>query len=149
MFDDILVPIDGSDGSDRAVARAIELATQSSARIHVLTVVETERLAVGPDAGAVYDEFVGSIQDSGQRVVDDVVERVTAAGVDCADGLVRIGVPHQQIVKYVDEAGIDCIVMGTHGRSGVTRYLLGSVTENVVRTASIPVLTVPRAPDEE
>jgi nucleotide-binding universal stress UspA family protein len=56
--------------------------------------------------------------------------------------VLRQGAPHTTILEYADEADVDLIVMGTHGRSGIHRYLLGSVTERVVRTADAPVLTV-------
>jgi len=55
---------------------------------------------------------------------------------------VRTGAPYERILDYADQEGADMVVMGTHGRTGVDRYLLGSVTEKVVRTADIPVLTV-------
>jgi nucleotide-binding universal stress UspA family protein len=76
-----------------------------------------------------------------------VIQQAEAAGVDTIEGVVAQGAPHRAILDYVDEQDIDLIVMGTHGRTGLDRYLLGSVTEKVVRLSDAPVLTV-RMPAE-
>jgi nucleotide-binding universal stress UspA family protein len=76
-----------------------------------------------------------------------VIQQAEAAGVNTIEGVVAQGAPHQAILDYVDEHDIDLVVMGTHGRTGLDRYLLGSVTEKVVRLSDAPVLTV-RMPAE-
>jgi nucleotide-binding universal stress UspA family protein len=71
-----------------------------------------------------------------------VIHQAEEAGVDAVEASVAQGTPHQAILEYVDYHDIDLVVMGTHGRTGLDRYLMGSVTENVVRLSDAPVLTV-------
>lgn len=148
MFETILVPVDGSEGSERAIDRAVDLASRYDAGIQVLSVVEVDSLAGPGDASAVYDEFVGSVEASAQRLVDDAITRIADAGVDHVDGDVAVGVPATRIRAAIDEHDADCVVLGTHGRSGLSRVLIGSVAEKVVRTSPVPVLTVPLQGDE-
>jgi len=143
MYESILVPTDGSAGSSAALAEAIELAGQFDATIHSLNVVDIG--AIQPEAGAV--DLVESFERMGEESTEAAVTRARDAGVD-ATGSVRTGSPHRAILEYADEHGIDLVVMGTHGRTGLERYLLGSVTEKVVRTSDVPVLTV-RADESE
>ena len=137
MYREILVPTDGSRGSLEAADHAIDLATTVDAGVHALYVVQT---AVGTDAdmAGVYEAF----EEVGQDAVDAVVERAESAGVSTVVGSLAYGSPHEAIREYADEHDIGLIVMGTHGRTGLDRYLIGSVTEKVVRTADVPVLTV-------
>lgn len=137
MYHQILVPTDGSERSDRAVDHAIGLAKAFDADLHTLYVVETD-LVADTGLGAVTD----ALEAVGDDAVAEVVEEANEAGVTAVTGTVSRGTPHRAILDYVDEHDIDLLVMGTHGRTGVSRYLLGSVTEKVVRVADIPVLTV-------
>lgn len=137
MYHQILVPTDGSERSDQAVDHAIELATAVDADLHTLYVVETD-LVADTGLGAVTD----ALEAVGDDAVAEVVEKAKAAGIPTVSGSVTRGTPHRAILDYVNEHDIDLLVMGTHGRTGVSRYLLGSVTEKVVRVAPIPVLTV-------
>lgn len=143
MYDSVLVPTDGSPGSDRAAEEAIELAKCFDATIHALYVVDTTAIPSTADGGMVTDVMRRSGRTAAQRIVD----MATAAGVDAADPVVRSGVVHRQIVDYADEHDVGLIVMGTHGRSGLDRFLLGSVTEKVIRASQVPVLTVHTAPE--
>ena len=137
MYDRILLPTDGSDASDRAVEQAVGLARETSAELHVLFVVEDI-----PYAPEMMDDTVGEeLQGIGEEAIAAIEARADEAGVDVVSAI-RKGAPHSAILEYADGEGVDAIVMGTHGRSGLDRYLLGSVTERVVRTADVPVLTV-------
>ncbi|MEA5387198.1 universal stress protein [Haloarculaceae archaeon H-GB11] len=138
MYDSVLVPTDGSDGSERAVEHAVDLATQYDATLHTLYVVESTRLSGLSDSDGVLE----SLEDAGRRAVDEVVSLAHAEDVDSIEASVARGVPHEAILTYVDDRDIDLVVMGTHGRSGLSKDLLGSVTEKIVRSASVPVLTV-------
>jgi nucleotide-binding universal stress UspA family protein len=144
MYDNILVPTDGSAASEGAVDHAIELAKQYDATLHALYVVDTgaySSMEVGSDI------VIEALQEEGNQAVDRVANRAEDAGV-AVETSVRTGIAHRSIVEYVSEEGIDLVVMGTHGRTGVGRFLLGSVAEKVVRTADAPVMTV-RADEEE
>ena len=137
MYDRILLPTDGSDASDRAVEQAVGLARETGAELHVLFVVEDI-----PYAPEMMDDTVEEeLQGIGEEAIAAIEARADEAGVDVVSAI-RKGAPHSAIFEYADGEGVDAIVMGTHGRSGLDRYLLGSVTERVVRTADVPVLTV-------
>jgi nucleotide-binding universal stress UspA family protein len=142
MYDRILLPTDGSECAARAADHAIELATRYDADLLVLSVVNPASL--GPDvrATAILEELEARAEEHVEAVVAEAVEQ----GVPSATGEVRRGTPHSVILEFVADHDVDVVVMGTHGRTGLDRYLLGSVTERVVRSADVPVLTV-RQPD--
>ncbi|MFB6092911.1 MAG: universal stress protein [Haloquadratum sp.] len=138
MYDNILVPTDGSPATDAAIDHAIELAEQYDATLHALYVVDTgaySSLEMGSEIVA------EALEDEGSQAVEDVKSRADAAGVD-VETSVETGVAHRNILDYVDDHDVDLVVMGTHGRTGVGRFLLGSVAEKVVRGSAVPVMTV-------
>ncbi|WP_254545115.1 universal stress protein [Halomarina pelagica] len=137
MYDRILFPTDGSEGADEALDYALSLAELSDATVHVLYVADTNRDSLAVLGG----EVVDALEEEGERVVSEVVETAEARGVGVVGEVVQ-GEPHPSILDYAEREGVDLIVMATHGRRGLDRYLLGSVTEKIVRTASVPVLTV-------
>ncbi|WP_280536591.1 universal stress protein [Halopenitus sp. POP-27] len=138
MYDQILVPTDGSPAADAAIDHAIDLAKQYDARIHALYVVDGSAYST-LEAGS--EIVVGALESEGEEATDRVAETAADAGVEAVTSVVN-GTAYRTISEYVDDNAIDLIVMGTHGRQGLDRYLLGSVTERVVRTADVPVLTV-------
>jgi Universal stress protein UspA and related nucleotide-binding proteins len=137
MYDQILVPTDGSDGTRGAAEHAIDLATTYNAALHTVYVVDTN---VGIDASV--PGTLSALEEAGENAIDEVTQQAASAGVDTIEGVVAQGAPHQAVLDYVDQHDIDLVVMGTHGRTGLDRYLLGSVTEKVVRLSDVPVLTV-------
>ncbi len=143
-FEEILVPTDGSDPADRAVDLAAALAAATGARLHAVNVVDLGVVWGEADTGRV----VEVLDDAGQQTVDEVTDRAADAGVDRVETAVLHGTPHHEIVDYAADHDTDLVVIGTHGRSGLERYLLGSVAERVVRLSGVPVLTVQgAAPD--
>ena len=137
MYERILLPTDGSEGNNRAVRQAIDLAAETGAELHVLFVVEEM-----PYAPEMMDDRVEArLREIGEEAIEDIRTRTEDAGVELRTAIEE-GVPHRSILECVDAEDVDLIVMGTQGRSGLDRYLLGSVTERVVRGADIPVLTV-------
>jgi nucleotide-binding universal stress UspA family protein len=136
-LDAILVPTDGSDCSEAAAAHAVDLALAADAALHVVHVVDAGVLPMD-GSGAVFDE----LQRAGQRALDSVVERAERAGVSTIRASVLSGTPYRAITDYADAEDVALVVMGTHGRTGFDRYLLGSVAERVVRLSNRPVLTV-------
>lgn len=141
----ILVPVDFSDSSEHALDYAVELAGKLDAKVHLLNVIGIPALGV-PELGLAL----------AAPVIDDVVKGNQAALDKLADSrrklasigevTLRVGDARDLILQVCEEIHADLIVMGTHGRRGVMRALLGSVAENVVRTAPCPVLTI-RAPN--
>ena len=139
MYDAILVPTDGSEGVDRTLDHALEMANNHDATIHALYVIDRRfELAADEDR----DDLIARLTERGEAAVATVAERAEAAGVDAVTD-VREGVPYKTILGYADEVAVDVITMGTHGRTGRDRLAhLGSVTERVVENATVPVFVV-------
>lgn len=146
MYDRILVPTDGSEGVERAIDEAVELATAVGATIHALYVVDQRGYSTLPDTKWLTIEE--ALENEGEAAVETVAERAVRAGVD-VETAVTNGIPHRTILEYAADHGIGAIVMGTHGRSGLEHFLVGSVTEKVIRSADIPVLVVRLQADDE
>jgi len=142
-LDSILVPTDGSAGAAAAAAHAVDLALATGAALHVVHVVDIGVLPTD-GSGAVLDE----LQRAGRQALDSVVERAERADVSTIRASVLSGTPYRAITDYADAEAVDLVVMGTHGRTGMDRYLLGSVAERVVRLTDRPVLTLGDDPDD-
>lgn len=137
-LESVLVPTDGSAGAAAAADHAIGLAGAAEAALHIVHVVDSSSLHGAVDVASVFE----ALEEAGQQAVDEIVERAEAADLRSIEASVLAGIPSSAIVEYADERDVDCIVMGTHGRTGLDRYLLGSVTERVVRLADVPVISV-------
>ena len=145
MYDAILVPTDGSPAAERAIDHAIEFATTFDATVHALYVVD---VALYSSLEAGVDAVIDALEREGEEAVAEIETQCSEAGVD-SESAVLVGTVHRAIEEYVAEHDIDLVVMGTHGRRGVERFLLGSVTERTVRTSPVPVLTVSGNDDED
>ena len=141
MFERILIPVDGSEPARDAAQLGIDLAVEHGATVHGLYVVEPVTVAEG-GAG----QIIESMQETGQEIVSELAEQAEAKGLSVETD-VKTGVAHREILEYAEANDIDLMVVGTHGRTGIGRYLLGSVTEKIVRLSDVPVLTV--RPDED
>jgi nucleotide-binding universal stress UspA family protein len=141
-YDDILLPTDGSKGAEVAIEWGIGLASVYDAMLHSVYSVESGTFGSTGGALAIYE----AIKSYGRNALETVRERSEDAGVNVATNL-GSGPPAEVIGSYAEDHEIDLIVMGTHGRSGVERYLIGSVTENVLRSTDQPVCTVPMPED--
>ncbi|WP_276271945.1 universal stress protein [Haloarcula litorea] len=139
MYDTILLPTDGSDGMDTVTEHGLTLADRFDAEIHVLHVVDDRAYASVPDDAR--DRIRETLEADAEDATKAVAERSLEAEIPVVREI-RWGNPPASIIAYTRENEVDLIVMGTHGRSGYERYLLGSVAEKVVRAASVPVLTV-------
>jgi nucleotide-binding universal stress UspA family protein len=118
----------------------VSLAVETEATLHVISVVDTADLDLFTDADV--DAVDAVLRGAAEDAVADAAERAEAAGVEVVRA-VRAGVPHREICAYADEIGADVVVVGTHGRAGLSRALLGSVAARVVRGSPVPVLVVP------
>ena len=141
MDDAIVVPTDGSDSARRAVDHAVDLAARSGATVHAVSVVDATKLGPFTPSDVALSEIRSSLQSAATEATEAVARRCGEAGVVCVTA-VRVGIPHEAIVAYADDGEASLVVMGTHGRTGLPRAILGSVTERVIRTSDVPVLTV-------
>jgi nucleotide-binding universal stress UspA family protein len=142
-FRRIVHPSDFSSASRPAFRKAVELA--KSHRSQLLVVHVLSMLPVIPDgymAPSVWDDLEQGQRATAQRQLRGLVAKAKAAGARASGVLIDLGVTHEQIVRFARARHADLIVMGTHGRSGLTRALLGSVASRVLATAGCPVLTV-------
>lgn len=137
----ILVPTDLSEGAEQALDYACELARTLDATVHLLNVIGIPILGV-PELGvALTSTMIDSLIADNQAALDAAVAK-RAGQARFGEVMLRTGDARDLINHAAKEIGADLIVMGTHGRRGVTRALLGSIAETVVRSAPCPVLTV-------
>ncbi|SER44442.1 universal stress protein [Natrinema salaciae] len=138
-YESVLVPTDGSEHATVALQLGADVANRTGATLHLLSVLE--------------DQLLGSIADETERenraesLLTDAESTAIDTGVDDIVTTIESGSVPKQITAYADGTGIDLVVMGTHGRTGLDERFLGSVTERVIRTASVPVLTTNQSPE--
>ncbi|MFW6000366.1 MAG: universal stress protein [Halorubrum sp.] len=140
LYDRILVPTDGSSEGELAVCHALDLAAVHGASVRAIYVVDTARYA-GMPMETTWEGVGDLLYDDGDAALETVRELAADRDVDVETAVVE-GSPSRKIITHAEEAGCDLVVMGTHGRGGIDRLLLGSVAEKVVRGSSVPVLTV-------
>lgn len=143
MYDTIILPTDGSDDALSAAEHGLALARRYGATVHVITVIDVQRAAGLFSAGGIDQEFVDRLEAAGEERVR-AIESIAAAGDDVRSAVVRgppWKAPSVGILEYAADHDADLIAMGTQGRTGLRRVLAGSVTEQVVRLADVPVLT--------
>jgi universal stress protein A len=137
----ILVPIDFSHGAEAALDYAVELAGKLDAKVHLLNVIGIPALGV-PELGiALTSSVIEQLIADNQAGLERLAASRRATG-RIGDVVLKTGDARDVINQTATELGVGMIVMGTHGRRGLSRALLGSVAESVVRTAVVPVLTV-------
>jgi len=154
MYGEILYPTDGSEGAEAALDDVRNLAELYDATVHMLFVVDTTRegFGLGTDphgestSGMVGDpnrstgqEFRTMVEEKGKQLVTVVADQLK--GIKTTTTVLG-GNPHQVILDYAERNDIDMIVMGTHGQTGLERYLISTVTEKVVRLSETPVMTI-------
>ena len=154
MYTRILVPLDGSDLAEKALARAQGLASAFGSSIHLLQVVSRRaEMEAGRWAGMTSPQAAEYSVDMARRAIEAEIARgreyvegiatqLTGAGIT-AQAAIREGAADEKIIEYAKEQEIDLIVMSTHGYGGLRRFLLGSVTDRVVRSSDVPVLVLP------
>lgn len=136
----ILVATDFSETSEQALDYAVALATKLGAKLYLINAISLPSFGVVPELGvAATSTMIEGIVADNQRSLDKVVAAKAPVKIH---PVMRTGDPRDLIVDTASEVGADLIVMGTHGRRGVTRALLGSVAEGVLRHAPCPVLTI-------
>jgi nucleotide-binding universal stress UspA family protein len=144
MYERILLPYDGSDGAEAILHHASEIAHRHDATVQVLYVADTTRDSVTVVDGQVVDALVRE----GEDIVEEAGKTLATLGVEYETDVLQ-GNPAPTITDYAEQYEFDLVVMATRGREGVSRHLLGSVSEKVVRLSSVPVLTARMQPDEQ
>lgn len=135
-WSNILVATDGSKNSESAIEHAIAVAHEKRSRITAISVVQTdeEMIALAP-------EHIQTLVEKSLKYLEEIKKRCNEKGV-AVETFVREGEPHDQIIRLADEVGATLIIMGTHGRKGIKRLLMGSVTERTIGYARCPVLII-------
>jgi nucleotide-binding universal stress UspA family protein len=144
MYAHILVPIDGSRVAERGLDEAIALARQLGSTLHVLHVIDTRLLIAAAPRYAPAEQLIEDWRIAGERLVPEAVDRARSRGV-AAEGRVRCEPGfevHEVILQGAHATAAELIVMGTHGRRGLTRLTLGSDAELVLRESPVPVLLI-------
>lgn len=146
MYQNILVATDGSDAAARALDQALALAKLLGSKVTVMTVTEPSAL-IGAGyagiAGTIVDpipELIQALDEAAKALLADASKKAEAAGVAVTTSVVPDSFPAEGIASKATEIGADLIVMGSHGRRGLGRLLLGSQTSNVLAHSKIPVL---------
>ena len=145
-FQKILCPIDFSSGSQTAMSVAVRLAWESDAELILVHAWHVPTPAF-PIEYTFPSQTLDLLREDAQRGLDAAVRDAAALGAKRVSSMLLTGVPWRAIIDALDDRTFDLVVIGTHGRTGVGRILLGSVTEKVVRHSPCPVLTV--RPDSE
>ncbi len=150
MYQNILVPVDGSATSMRGLDQAIAMARLTNGRIRLMHIVDELSFALATDAYASYvGDWLSVLRANGARLLQECLQKVEAADIS-VDTVLRDnldGSVHELVTKEAATWPADLIVLGTHGRRGAKRLFLGSSAENILRTAPVPVLLV-RAPED-
>ncbi len=143
----ILVPVDVAGGARAAVELATTMAKAFDATVELFHVGQPPpllptQLLVRPEPGAVPTAAADVARSMAAAQLDELAKRIRDAGVKEVRRHVGVGDPAHDIVELAQSGGFDLVVMGTHGRTGLSHALLGSVAEKVVRRSPCPVLTV-------
>jgi len=142
IFNRLLIPVDGSKGSLKAARFALRLALRDNCEVVAVHVVDEENVEdLARYADRPVEEIRGRMLSCGERYVEEVRELARRQGVRLV-GEIRVGIPHRTLLALVAEVDADLIVMGTVGRKGPRRVLIGSVTERVIEQSPVPVLVV-------
>lgn len=142
FYRNIVIATDGSENTQRAISYGIEIAKLSGATVHALYVVDTSAFSSIPmssDGG--WEAMFEILRKEGEKAVSAVKYQGETAGVDVRE-VIWEGNPSNMILEFAENNNIDLIVMGTLGKTGLDRFLLGSVAEKVVRSSTVPVMVV-------
>jgi len=144
MYKKILVPVDGSDASRVGLEEALKLANGLQAKVCLVHGVNEMFMPAVNFSGMYVDDFIKSLRESGNAILEDAKARARKVGVEPEAVLVEAFGKRASdlIIQQAKEWQADLIVMGTHGRRGVRRIALGSDAEHVLREATVPVLLV-------
>jgi nucleotide-binding universal stress UspA family protein len=141
MFETVVIATDGSESVQRAIAVATDFAERFGATVHALSVVDTDEVEGAPES--VREDLRAALAENADVAAEEVADWLDGEVVTA----VREERPAPEITDYASEEDADVVAMGTRGRHGENRFLIGSVAERVVRTCPVPVLTVRQLDD--
>ena len=145
MFKHILVPVDGSETSLAAVDKAIGLAKAFGSTVTAIYVIDPYPFTgVGADFAYGQDQYLGAAKAEANAAVEAVAQRLTAAGLKADTRIVEAHAVWRGIADAAEAVGADLIVMGSHGRRGLEKLVLGSVTQSVLTQTQLATLVVRR-----
>nr|WP_145545849.1 universal stress protein [Variovorax boronicumulans] len=143
MYKQILVPVDGSQTALAALRHAVELARAFQAELFVVHVIDIYPfLGVGTDTAVGQADYLAAANANAEGALRAALAIVEAAGLPCESATVEGHAAEEGILQAAGTCGADLIVMGSHGRRGIEKLLLGSVTQRVLQNARVPVLVV-------
>jgi nucleotide-binding universal stress UspA family protein len=145
MFEKIMIATDGSDPSYQAAKQGVEMARIYGSEVTAVYVVDVKRLVQLPGYAGIpgrKDKLLAVMLDEGKEATREVEDMALATGVFCRK-IVLKGHPSDELLRYSQEAKMDLLVMGSIGKSGLNRFLLGSVAEKVVQHSKVPIMLVP------
>ena len=145
LLKSLLVPTDFSAPAAAALDYAVELAEATGAKIYLMHAFQLPIVGFPDGAMVASAELASRITDAAQKSLADAASALAGRKVEIVT-LLEQGDPRELVLAKAVDLGVDMIVMGTHGRRGIARALIGSVTEGIVRTAPVPVLTVHERP---
>ena len=149
MFSHILVPIDGSAASNQAIEKAVAMAQAFKSHVSVVSVIDMFAFAgMGMDAGYGQVEYIKAATDQAEAAIRDAKVIFDAAGVNLSTSVIEGQVIYQNIIDAATSSNADLIVMGSHGRKGLEKLVLGSVAAQVLAHTQLPVMIV-RQPNQE
>lgn len=140
LYRNIVIATDGSENSQRAISCGVEIAKLSGATVHALYVVDTPSII--SETWTAGKEMVHElIIREGKKVLSKVKKIIEDSGVEVKEVLLE-GYPSEEIINFAENNNMDLIIMGTLGKTGLERFLVGSVAENVVRNSKVPVMVI-------
>ena len=143
MFKHILVPIDGSAPSMQAIDKAAGLAKAFGSKVTVLYAIDPYPFTgVGADFALGQDQYLGAARADASAAMDAASQRLQQAGISAETKVVEAHTVWRGILEAADQAGVDLLVMGSHGRRGLEKLVLGSVTQSVLSHTKITTLVV-------
>ena len=147
MYSRIMVAVDGSPHSAHALKHAVSLAKGLTASLRILHVVDIGLLPSEPELSIDFDALFEARHAAAEKILAAARDSAQASGLAVEAQLLDTATPTQHVAAAIAEAAAswpaDLVVLGTHGRRGIDRWLLGSVAEGVARRSTVPVLLVP------
>jgi len=145
MLDKIMIATDGSEASRHAASLGISLAEHSGGKIIAVYVVDMQRIGHLPGYATLHglkESLLNAMLKEGEEAVSYIEEKSKDGGISC-DMVILKGDPSDELLRYSKEPGTDILVIGSIGRTAISKFLLGSVAEKVVRHSEVPVMVVP------